>query len=70
MTKPLPLPVFQMKSTDRSPTTVIFPDLNYGLVSFGNTGKTSNFAILKLLYHLIDEKLAIPPEKRYDWNKQ
>ncbi|TVY34820.1 Protein flp, partial [Lachnellula subtilissima] len=48
---------------------VILPDLNYGVVSFGNTGKTSNFAILKLIYHLIDEKLAIPPEKRYDWNK-
>ncbi|TVY91494.1 Protein flp, partial [Lachnellula willkommii] len=49
---------------------VLFPSLNYGLVSFGNTGQTSNFAILKLIYHLIDEKLAIPPEKRYDWNKQ
>ena len=49
---------------------MIFPALNYGLVSFGNTGMTSNFAELKLIFHLVDEKLGIPTEKRWDWNKQ
>jgi hypothetical protein len=49
---------------------VIFPGLNYGLVSFGNTGSTSNAAELRLIFHLVDEKLGIPYEKRRDWNKE
>lgn len=50
--------------------TVIFPALDYGLVSFGNTAQTSNAVEMKLIFHLVDEKLGIPHEKRWDWDKQ
>jgi hypothetical protein len=48
---------------------VIFPELDLGLVAFGNTGVTSNAAELKLIYHLVDEKIGLPKEKRIDWDK-
>jgi hypothetical protein len=48
---------------------VIFPELDLGFVAFGNTGVTSNAAELKLIYHLLDEKIGLPKEKRFDWDK-
>ncbi|TVY52262.1 Protein flp, partial [Lachnellula suecica] len=48
---------------------LIFPALSYGLVSFGNTASTSNAVEMKLLFHLLDEKLGIPHDKRWDWDK-
>lgn len=49
---------------------IFFPALNYGLVAFGNTAVTSNAAEEALLFHLIDEKLGVPEEKRFGWNKK
>jgi CubicO group peptidase (beta-lactamase class C family) len=46
----------------------LFPDLKYGIVTFGNTAVTSNAAGEALLWHLVDEKLGIPAMDRYDWN--
>lgn len=51
------------------PCSVFFPKLNYGVVAFGNTGMTSNAVELALRWKLIDDKLKIPAEKRFDWNK-
>ena len=48
---------------------IFFPALNYGLVTFGNTAATSNMAEERLMWHLIDDKLGIPEEERFDWNK-
>ncbi|KAG9236943.1 putative penicillin-binding protein [Amylocarpus encephaloides] len=48
---------------------IFFPALNFGVTAFGNTGITSNAAEQRLVWHLIDEKLGIPPEKRFDWNQ-
>jgi len=44
-----------------------FPDHNYGIAAFGNTAGTSNAAEQVLAWHLIDEKLGIPKENRFDW---
>lgn len=49
---------------------LIFPDLNFSVVALGNTSGTSNFVDQRLLFHLIDEKLNVPPEKRFDWNER
>jgi hypothetical protein len=49
---------------------IFFPKLKYGLVTFGNTATTSNFVGMKLIFHLVDEKLGIPEDKRFDWNKK
>jgi hypothetical protein len=48
---------------------VFFPSLNYGLAAFGNTGATSNSVELSLIWHLIDNKLKVPAEERFDWDK-
>jgi len=49
---------------------IIFPALRYGLVSFGNTGGTSNAVEAIVLWHLVDEKLGILEAERFDWNKK
>lgn len=49
---------------------IFFPSLKYGIVLFGNTGVTSNCAELKLMWHLIDEKLGVPDKNRFDWNQK
>ena len=49
---------------------IIFPDLKYSIVSFANTAESSNNAENSLLYHLIDEKLNVHKEARFDWNKR
>jgi len=49
---------------------IFFPALNYGLVAFANTAATSNFLEQTLLWHLVDERLNIPEEERFDWNKK
>lgn len=48
---------------------ILFPDLKYSVILLGNTAGTSNCAAKKLAFHLIDEKLGIPAEKRFDWDK-
>ena len=49
---------------------IFFPALKYGLTLFGNTGGSSNAAEERLMWHLIDEKLGIPEDERFDWNKK
>lgn len=49
---------------------IFFPALDYGLVTFGNTAVTSNAVGVKLIWHLVDEKLGIPAAGRYDWDAE
>lgn len=48
---------------------LFFPDLKYGIVSFANTAGTSNAVEEILMWHLVDEKLGIPKNERFDWSK-
>lgn len=45
-----------------------FPDDRFGIVMFGNTASTSNYAELILLWHLASERFGIPADERYDWD--
>jgi len=47
---------------------IIFPSLNYGTIAFGNIASRSNFAEETLQWWLIDEKLGVPENERFDWN--
>lgn len=47
---------------------ILIPDLQYSLVLLGNTAD-SIIACKRLAFHLIDEKLGIPAEKRFDWER-
>ncbi len=49
---------------------IFFPALNYGLVAFGNTATTSNAVEQRLIWHLVDNKLGIPQNERFDWDKK
>jgi CubicO group peptidase (beta-lactamase class C family) len=49
---------------------IIFPDQSFGVVAVANTAGTANFVDQRLVFHLIDEKLNIPDEQRFNWNKQ
>lgn len=44
-----------------------FPDLDYGVVTFGNTAISSNGLGLVLLWGLVDDRLGVPENERYDW---
>ncbi|OTA54193.1 beta-lactamase/transpeptidase-like protein [Hypoxylon sp. EC38] len=46
------------------------PDLGYGVVVLGNTELTSNFVGREVVWKLINDKLGIPGEDRYDWAGQ
>ncbi|KAI2781006.1 beta-lactamase/transpeptidase-like protein [Daldinia loculata] len=43
------------------------PDLGYGVVTLGNTAQTSNFVGMELAWKLIDDKLGVEEEERFDW---
>lgn len=45
----------------------LFPDLDFGVVTFGNTAGTSNYVGLLAVWKLVDDKLGVPEEERYDW---
>jgi CubicO group peptidase (beta-lactamase class C family) len=45
----------------------LLPRRNFGLVLLGNNMNGVNAAANVLAYHLIDEELGIPPERRFDW---
>jgi hypothetical protein len=49
---------------------LIFPALKYGIVAFANTAETSNAIEEILMWHIVDQKLGISEDERYDWNKQ
>ncbi|TQV97699.1 hypothetical protein V2A60_006568 [Cordyceps javanica] len=42
------------------------PEINFGVVAFGNTAMSSNFAALEIVYRLIEDKLGIPDDQRID----
>ena len=48
----------------------LLPGRNWGIVLMGNTAETSNYAETCLMYHLIDEFLGVPQEKRFDWEEK
>lgn len=48
---------------------ILFPALRYGVVAFGNTASTSNWAEETVMSYLIDNKLGVPKEKRFDFKK-
>ncbi|KAI9051163.1 hypothetical protein LZ554_005265 [Drepanopeziza brunnea f. sp. 'monogermtubi'] len=49
---------------------IFFPELKYGICSFGNTRVTSNNVELKAIWTLIDDKLGVPPKESFDWDKK
>jgi CubicO group peptidase (beta-lactamase class C family) len=49
---------------------LIFPDIGFAVVALANTGGTANFLGQKLTFYLVDEKLNVPLEKRFDWNRR
>lgn len=49
---------------------LIFPDIGFSVVALANTAGTSNCVDQALAFHLVDEKLNLRPEERYDWNNR
>lgn len=45
------------------------PDLDWAVTIMANTQGSSSYANSALAYYLIDEMLAVPNTKRYDWLK-
>ncbi|KAI0836342.1 beta-lactamase/transpeptidase-like protein [Hypoxylon sp. FL0890] len=43
------------------------PDLEYGVVVLGNTELTSNFLGREVVWKLINDKLGVSEEQRFDW---
>ncbi|XXG95698.1 hypothetical protein Hte_001968 [Hypoxylon texense] len=44
-----------------------FPDLAYGVVTLANTAVTSNMAGMELAWRLINDRIGVPEEERFDW---
>ncbi|KAI1343055.1 beta-lactamase/transpeptidase-like protein [Xylariaceae sp. FL0016] len=44
-----------------------FPDLGYGVVTMANTANTGNLAGNEVAWKLINDKLRIPEDERWDW---
>lgn len=42
------------------------PEVKFGVVAFANTAQSSNFAALDVAHRLINDKLNIPAENRFD----
>ena len=58
-------------ATDAFGTNIImFPALKYGVVAFANTADSGNAAIEVLSWNLINDKLNVPENDRYDHVKQ
>ncbi|OOF96712.1 hypothetical protein ASPCADRAFT_514954 [Aspergillus carbonarius ITEM 5010] len=47
---------------------ILFPALRFAVVALANTAGTSNYAEKALAFHLVDERLGVSVEKRFDWN--
>jgi CubicO group peptidase (beta-lactamase class C family) len=48
-------------------SVILLPQRNFGLVLLGNNMNGISAAADVLAYHLIDEELEVPLERRYDW---
>ncbi|KAI1777305.1 beta-lactamase/transpeptidase-like protein [Hypoxylon cercidicola] len=44
-----------------------FPDLKYGVVTLANTAVTSNIAGMEVAWKLINDRLGVSEEERFDW---
>lgn len=44
-----------------------FPDLDFGVAVMGNTAFTANAVAEIATWHLVDERLGVPPSERFDW---
>ncbi|PWY92655.1 beta-lactamase/transpeptidase-like protein [Aspergillus heteromorphus CBS 117.55] len=49
---------------------ILIPTLKYAVIALANTAAGSNYAEQALAFHLIDEKLGVPVEERFDWNQK
>jgi CubicO group peptidase (beta-lactamase class C family) len=49
---------------------VIMPDIRYGIVGFGNIAARSNSVEEILIWHLVEERLGIKEDQRYEWDKK
>jgi CubicO group peptidase (beta-lactamase class C family) len=49
---------------------LIFPGIEFAVTAMANTSGTSNFLGQRLTWHLVDEKLNVALEERFDWNKR
>jgi len=49
---------------------VILPKIRYGVVGFGNIAARSNSVEEVLIWHLIDERLGVKENDRYNWEKK
>lgn len=47
-----------------------FPSLDFGVVTFGNTAISSNWVGLFAVWQLVDDKLGVPEDERYDWEAE
>lgn len=45
------------------------PDIDFGVVMFGNTGNAANFAEYVIVWKLMEDKLGIPENQRYPASK-
>lgn len=45
------------------------PDLDYGVITMGNTQITSNLVGQLIVWKLINDKLGVPEEERWDWEE-
>ncbi|CZT43085.1 uncharacterized protein RSE6_03071 [Rhynchosporium secalis] len=46
---------------------IFFPEIGFGVCAFGNTGITSNVVELIAIWRIIDERLGVKEEERFDW---
>lgn len=49
---------------------LLVPELHFGVIIMANTPLTSNFAAQLLAYHLLNDRLNVPLEKRFDWDRK
>ncbi|KAJ5127047.1 beta-lactamase/transpeptidase-like protein [Penicillium atrosanguineum] len=49
---------------------LLIPEFQFGVIILANTAQTSNFAAQFLAYHLLDERLGVPGQQRFDWDRR
>lgn len=49
---------------------MFFPELKYGIVAMSNTAVTSNMVNRIIAWRLINDKLGVPEEQRFDWTSR
>ncbi|KAJ5907916.1 beta-lactamase/transpeptidase-like protein [Penicillium taxi] len=49
---------------------LLAPELEFGVIILANIAQTSNYAAQFLAFHLLDERLGIPRQQRFDWDRR